>query len=131
MELNSKKVIVQKSANDLCDFLCDVKNFELLMPENISKFELLDTKSFVFALKGMPDISLEVKEVNPPNKLILGAIEDKLPFTLIGSIVPIDQSSSQIELTFKGNFNPMLTMMIKGPITKFLETLSSNLESLE
>lgn len=130
MELNSKKVIVQKSANELCDFLCDVKNFELLMPDNISKFELLDEKSFVFALKGMPEISLEVKEVKSPNQIILGAIDDKLPFTLIGNIDPIDQSSSQIELTFKGNFNPMLTMMIKGPITKFLETLITKLEAL-
>ena len=130
MELNSKKVIVQKSANELCDFLCDVKNFELLMPDNISKFELLDEKSFVFALKGMPEISLEVKEVKSPNQIILGAIDDKLPFTLIGNIDSIDQSSSQIELTFKGNFNPMLTMMIKGPITKFLETLITKLEAL-
>lgn len=130
MELNSKKVIVQKSANELCDFLCDVKNFELLMPDNISKFELLDEKSFVFAFKGMPEISLEVKEVKSPNQIILGAIDDKLPFTLIGNIDSIDQSSSQIELTFKGNFNPMLTMMIKGPITKFLETLITKLEAL-
>ena len=131
MELTSKKVTVQKSANELCDFLCDVKNFELLMPENISKFKLLDERSFVFALKGMPEIALEVKEVNAPNEVILGAIEDKIPFTLIGTIEALDQNSSQIELQFKGNFNPMLTMMIKGPITKFSETLITKLEELD
>jgi hypothetical protein len=130
MELTSRKVTVQRSAEDLCDHLTDVKNFEQLMPENISKFELLSDRSFVFALKGMPEISLEVKGVNPPNEITLGAIEDKIPFNLIGTIDPINDSSSSIELLFKGDFNPMLTMMIKGPINKFLETLVANMEAM-
>ena len=40
MNLTSKKVTVQKSAEVLFDFLCDVKNFEKLMPDTISKFEI-------------------------------------------------------------------------------------------
>jgi hypothetical protein len=131
MELTSRKVTVKKSAETLCEHLSEVKNFEQLMPDNISKFELLSDRSFVFALKGMPDISLEVKEMNPPRKITLGAIEDKIPFNLIGSIEPIDDATSNIELQFKGDFNPMLTMMIKGPINKFLETLVVNMESLD
>lgn len=130
MNLKSKKVTVQKSANELCDFLCEVKNFEKLMPENISKFELIRENAFIFALKGMPEIALEVKEVLSPNKVILGAISDKLPFTLIGTISAINERSSDIELEFEGDFNPMMAMMIKGPITKFIDTLSSNLEVL-
>jgi len=128
MNLTSKKVTVQKSAQELCDFLCDVKNFEQLMPENISKFEVINENAFIFALKGMPEIALEVKEVNPPNFVKLGAKSDKLPFTLIGNIEETNEVSSQIALQFEGDFNPMMAMMIKGPITKFLETLVSNLE---
>ena len=130
MNLTSKKVTVQKSAEELCDFLCDVKNFEKLMPDNISKFEVIRDNAFIFALKGMPEIALEVKEVNSPNKVILGAISDKLPFTLIGNIDVINETSSDVTLQFEGDFNPMMAMMIKGPITKFIETLSSNLEGL-
>jgi hypothetical protein len=130
MNLTSKKVTVQKSANELCDFLCEVKNFEKLMPENISKFELIRENAFIFALKGMPEIALEVKEVLPPNKVTLGAISDKLPFTLIGNIAALSDQSASIELVFEGDFNPMMAMMIKGPITKFIDTLSSNLEVL-
>ena len=68
MKLNSKKVTTLKSAAELCDFLTDVKNFETLMPENISKFEVLSEKSFVFALKGMPEIALEIKDLQPSSK---------------------------------------------------------------
>ena len=130
MNLTSKKVTVQKSAEELCDFLCDVKNFEKLMPDNISKFEIIRDNAFVFALKGMPEIALELKEVIAPNKVTLGAISDKLPFTLIGNIEAINEISSDVSLQFEGDFNPMMAMMIKGPIKKFIETLSSNLEGL-
>ena len=128
MKIESKKITAQKSANELCLFLSDVKNFEQLMPENISKFEVINEKAFVFALKGMPEIALEVKEVNCPNQVVLGAMSDKLPFTLTANIESIDDLTSTAELLFEGDFNPMMKMMIKGPITKFLETLATNLE---
>ena len=130
MNLISKKVTVQKSAEALFDFLCDVKNFEKLMPDTISKFEIIRDDAFVFALKGMPEIALELKEVNSPIQVKLAAISDKLPFTLKGNIEAINELSSDVSLQFEGDFNPMMAMMIKGPITKFIETLSSNLENL-
>lgn len=130
MEIKSKKVNVQKSANTLCEYLCDVVNFEQLMPENISKFEVIREDAFVFALKGMPEIALEVKEVFKPNKVVLGAIGDKIPFRLESRITELSDSSSEVELIFSGDFNPMMSMMIKGPITKFLETLATNMEKL-
>lgn len=130
MKLNSKKVTVQKSATDLCDYLADVKNFENLMPENISKFEVIRENAFVFALKGMPEIALEVKEVEKPNKVVLGAISDKIPFSLTGNIEEVSENTSTVELLFEGQFNTMMAMMVKGPISKFIETLASNLEQV-
>lgn len=130
MNLESKKVTVNKPAQELCEILSDVKNFEQLMPENISKFEVIRDNAFVFALKGMPEIALELKETIPPNKVILGAISDKLPFTLTAQIEELNENSSTAQLHFNGEFNAMMGMMIKGPISKFLETLSTNLESL-
>lgn len=129
MNLNSKKVVVKKSAQSLCEFLSDVKNFEHLMPESISKFEIIRDDAFVFALKGMPEIALEIKEVNSPNTVVLGAISDKIPFTLTGNITAIDAETSEAELLFSGEFNSMMAMMIKSPITKFIETLAENLDT--
>ena len=59
MKLESPKISIDKSSQDVFDFLSDVKNFEKLMPENISKFEVLDEDKFLFALKGMPEIILK------------------------------------------------------------------------
>lgn len=130
MEINSNKVKVNKSAEALFDYLKDVKNFENLMPENISKFEVIRDDAFVFALKGMPEIALEVKEENGPESIVLGAISDKIPFTLKGDIQSVSDDSSEVSLQFSGDFNPMMAMMIKGPITKFLATLTERMEGL-
>ncbi len=130
MEITSRKVVVQKSAPELFNYLIDVKNFETLMPENISKFEVLNDKAFVFALKGMPEIALEVKETNAPNLIVLGAMSDKLPFSLTINIGTLDDETSTAELFFEGKLNTMMAMMVKSPLTKFLETLVSNLKEL-
>ncbi|GAL81441.1 hypothetical protein JCM19274_1668 [Algibacter lectus] len=121
------KVNVTKSPQEVFNFLEDIKNFKSLMPENISKFEVLDDDKFLFALKGMPEIVLKKKEVIPPNKIVLGAAGGKLDFSLIGNIVETADGNSEVQLEFAGDFNPMMAMMIKGPITKFIETLATNM----
>ena len=127
MNLESPKVTIEKSQQDVFDFLSDVKNFETLMPENISKFEVLDDDKFLFALKGMPEIILKKKEVNAPNKIVLGAAGGKIDFSLTGNIVELADNKSEIQLLFNGDFNPMMAMMIKGPISKFIETLATKM----
>ncbi|MFV8369335.1 SRPBCC family protein [Flavobacterium sp. LB2R40] len=130
MNLESPKVTVQKSAQELFDLLSDVKNFEKLMPENIAKFEVIGDDAFIFGLKGMPEIKLKMKEKVVPSKIVLGAASDKLPFTLIANIDTISENSSTVKLDFEGDFNPMMAMMIKGPIGKFIETLALNMNKL-
>ena len=130
MNLESPKVSVQKSAQNLFDLLSDVKNFEQLMPENIAKFEVIGADAFIFGLKGMPEIKLVIKEKVASSQLVLGAASDKLPFTLTASIEAVSDTSSDVKLDFEGEFNAMMAMMIKGPIQKFIETLAENMHKL-
>jgi hypothetical protein len=130
MNLESPKVNVQKSAEYLFNALIDIKNFEKLMPESIAKFEVLDQNTFVFGLKGMPEIKLRLKDQTPNTRVVLGAASDKLPFTLTANLDSIASEETSIVLNFDGEFNPMMAMMIKGPITKFLESLSTNMHKL-
>ncbi|MCW2119815.1 SRPBCC family protein [Flavobacterium sp. 7A] len=130
MNLESHTITVQKSAQDLFDSLSDVQNFEKLMPDNIAKFEVTGEDSFIFGLKGMPEIKLRIKEKIVPNKVILGAASDKLPFTLIANINSLSDSSSSIKFDFEGEFNAMMAMMVKGPISKLIETLATNTNKL-
>lgn len=129
MNLETQKITVQKSAKEIFEFLTDLNNFEGLMPESKEKFEV-DGDSFIFGLKGMPEIRLVLQEQVEYSKIVLGAASSKLPFTLTLDINEVDDNSSENQLFFKGNFNPMMAMMIKGPLQKFINTLSENMAKL-
>jgi len=127
MKLESTKVSLDKSAQEVFNFLTNVENFEPLMPENISKFELMDAETFLFALSGMPEIVLKKKSIESPHTIVLGAAGGKLDFSLTAKIESVSETKSEIQLMFEGDFNAMMAMMIKAPISKFIETLALNI----
>ncbi len=130
MKLETPIITIQKSDDFVFNFLTDLKNFEQLMPSNTKKFEV-DGDSFLFALSGgMPDIRLVLKEKTPNHTIILGAASSKLDFNLTLTLNSISENSTATQLLFKGNFNPMMAMMVKKPLTNFINTLSDNLKNI-
>ena len=130
MHIETEKKVIPKSAEEVFDFLTDFGNFEQLMPDTVAKFEILSEDSFVFALKGMPEIVLKRKEQTPHSKVVLGAASDKLPFSLTVGIDSLTENSSEVQWSFEGEFNAMMAMMIKSPITNFMNTLADKLATV-
>ncbi len=124
MVISTEQKSVNASKKDLFIFLSEVSNFEHIMPENISVFSVIDENAFKFALKGMPEIVLKFEERTPNERIILGSTNEQFPFQLKVIIGGTD-SQSALSLNFNGSFNPMISMMIKSPLTSFMETLSS------
>jgi len=129
MNIKSEKITTQKSAQELFEILSDVKNFKKLMPKEITKFEVTAEDSFLFALKGTPEIELQLKEKKEPNQIIFNAIS-KIPFSLTIDINETSAYSSSVQLFFAGKFNPMIEMMIKGPISNLVDILAENTKKL-
>ena len=130
MHIESPVVRLGKSRQEVYEFLTRLGNFEQLMPDNIQTFEVLDEDTFRFALKGMPEIVLRRKAQNPFDQIVLGAASDKLPFTLRADLREVSAAETEVGLSFEGEFNAMMAMMIKGPITNFLGTLSQKLSEI-
>lgn len=130
MFIETPVTTVDKNEKEVFEFLSDLKNFEQLMPENIDKFEVINDNRFLFALKGMPEIVLERKGQTEYSQLVLGAASEKLPFNLTADIKSLDESRSEVTLSFSGEFNAMMAMMIKSPITNFMGTLAENLRKV-
>lgn len=130
MEIATEKKTVSKNIKEVYEFVIDLKNFEQLMPDSIDKFEVLDNDTFLFALKGMPQIVLKRNNQQPFNQLVLGAASEKLPFTLTVDIDSKNDNETDVVLSFTGEFNPMMAMMIKTPITNFMNALSDNLSRI-
>lgn len=129
MKLETPQITIFKSNQEAFDFLTDLNNFEQLMPDNKEKFEV-DGDSFIFGLSGMPEIRLVLKEKTPHQKIVLGAASSKLDFSLTIDLQKLSDNSTSAQLFFNGNFNPMMSMMVKKPLTNFINTLSDNLQKI-
>ena len=130
MELESDKVKVNKSKEELFNFLTNVENYEKIMPESKEKFEVKSQDTFAFALKGMPEIELQIKEKRAPEFIVLGSTSDKFNFSLDVVIEEAGPEQSEAQMFFHGKFNTMMAMMVKGPLKKFIATLAENTSKL-
>ena len=71
--------------------------------------------------------ALTVNKLSAGDSIVLGAAGGKVDFTLKANITSIEANKTEVQLSFTGDFNPMMAMMIKGPISKSIETLATNL----
>lgn len=130
MNLESPRVTTQKSQQEMFDFLTNVENYKQVMPESMEKFEIIASDTFLFTLKGMPQIALKITETREPELVVLGSTSEKFNFSLRILVEPTAENQSVVQLFFEGKFNAMMSMMVKGPLTKFITNLSENMGKL-
>jgi carbon monoxide dehydrogenase subunit G len=129
MNVKGEKISLNKSAEEIFNFLSDFSNFNKIMPTNISKFEASD-QGFTFALSGMPEVALKLKEKTPFSSIVLSSAKESLDFSLVAFIGQKEENSSELQLDFNGNFNPFIKMMVEKPLTSFINSLTENLKNL-
>ena len=130
MTLNSISNELKLSDQNLFYKLTDINNYEKIMPENISKFEIIDSNTLIFSLKGMPEIKLVFGEKISPSLITLNSSESKINFSLTAHISKIDEGNCSFSLEFNGDLNPMIQMMVKTPLQSFINDLSNNISKL-
>lgn len=126
--IESKQATVAASAEELFRFLSDMNNFARLLPEN--KIENVQTTETTcsFRISGMADIQLEKKSETPFQLIQIESGDKPFKFYLQIPIQAISEKQSQASLRFEGQLNPMLQMMVTGPLTNFFNMLADNLE---
>ena len=129
MEINSSITRVDHSTKQLFSKLCSVETYESLMPEGAA-FKKIDDIRFRFKLGGMPEIGLTICDKQPNESIALTSTSDKISFSLRGQLTKISETQSDVQLHFKGDFNPMMAMMVKKPLTQFMESLIGNMHKL-
>lgn len=128
MNLEGRKIIVNKSAKALQDMLKNPTDYEQLMPEGLQKFEARED-GFKFALKGMPEIALKIDEVTD-QQVVLKSASSSLEFALTGMMNAINDNQTEVQLLFDGKFNPFIKMMVEKPLQNFINSLTDKIEQL-
>ena len=129
MEINSSTATVDQSTEMLFSKLSQVDTYQKLMPEGAA-FTAISDNQFRFKLGGMPEIDLTISEKQLNKSIVLKSSVDKISFSLRGQLTEVSGDQTDIQLHFKGDFNPMVARMLKKPLTKFMESLVSNMHKL-
>lgn len=128
MNLEGRKIIVNKSAAELKNMLEKPENYRELMPEGLQTFETKDN-GFKFSLKGMPEIALKIDQITD-EQVVLKSGSSSLDFQLRGTMKPVNENQTEAQLLFDGNFNPFIKMMVEKPLTNFIGALTDKIEQL-
>ncbi|RRQ45884.1 SRPBCC family protein [Chryseobacterium sp. SC28] len=128
MNLEGRKIIVNKSSSELAEMLKTPQDYKDLMPESLQKFETSED-GFKFGLKGMPEIALKIENVSD-KEVVLRSASSSLDFTLKGTMNPLNGNQTEVQLLFEGQFNPFIKMMVEKPLQNFINTLTDKIEQL-
>jgi carbon monoxide dehydrogenase subunit G len=127
MNLEGRKIIVNKSSKDLSELLKSPENYKDFMPDGLQKFETRDN-GFKFGLQGMPEIALKIDEVDE-QRAILKSASSSLDFTLTATLNPVSENQTEVQMLFEGKFNPFIKMMVEKPLQNFINTLTDKIEA--
>ena len=128
MKVNTNKVRFTKNQQDAFNFLLDMKNYEQLMPADTKSFEIHESgKGFRVGVGALPKVGMRLKETVEPSQIVFESPAPAFEYTLTISIDAVDDNSSDVTLDFDGNFNMMIEMMAKKPLTSFIETIAENI----
>lgn len=127
MNLEGRKIIVNKSAKELSELLKTPDNYKQFMPDGLQKFESRED-GFKFGLQGMPEIALKIDEVTD-TKAVLKSASSSLEFALTAALNPLNENQTEVQMLFEGKFNPFIKMMVEKPLQNFINTLTDKIET--
>ena len=119
------------SSNEIYDYVIKIDNYESILGNEIRNFEKLNENQFKIKIGSMPNICLELVEVNINSCVKLISNDSNLNFKILISINSIDENSSVVNVKFDGKFSSMIEMMIKNPLEKFIDSLRNKIEDLK
>lgn len=128
MNLEGRKIKVNKSSDQLLELLKNPEEYKHLMPDSLTSFETRPD-GFKFGLKGMPEVGLQIASINS-TEVVLKSSSSSLDFSLKGQMNPSGESQTEVQLFFEGNFNPFIKMMVEKPLQSFINALTDKLEQL-
>lgn len=128
MDLEGRKIIVNKSLHELKQMLERPEDYRQLMPDALKNFEVIDG-GFNFELSGFPKIGLKITDISD-QQIVLSSAKESLDFTLRSLLNPLSTAQTEVQLLFQGKFNPFISMMAQKPLQNFINSLTDKLEQL-
>ena len=119
--IESQEVAVNKSQEEIYNFISNFNNFNQLMPSSVEDLKTTEN-TCSFNLKGMPTIRLKIGDKTPFTHVSMIADGGQIEFSLNCSL-EADADNCKAKLFFEAELNTMKKMMVEKPLTNFLNIL--------
>jgi carbon monoxide dehydrogenase subunit G len=131
MKLESKVGKVPEKDEQIFRFLSDFNNFKHLVPSDKVRNWQSDTDSCRFTVDMVGEIGFRIIEKEPYKLIKMSNHEiTKHQFKFWIQLKEIAESDTAVKLTMELELNPVLQMMVKTPLQKFLDSLVDQLAKI-
>ncbi len=130
-KIESEKVEINNSAQNIFNYLSDFNNFEKLMPPQVTNWTAT-SEDCSFTINGMATIGMKIIEKTPNSKITINS-NGKVPFDfkLFVLLNEKDANNCVGQLTFESDLNPMLKMMVEKPLGNFFNMLAQKMKDIK
>ena len=129
-KIESEKVEVNGSVQNLFAFLSNFNNFQKLMPEQVTNWTSTEEECS-FTISGMATIGMKIIGKKPHSEINIisnGKVPFKFSLNVLLSEAAENKSTGQ--LVFEADLNPMLKMMVEKPLGNFFNLLVKKLKDI-
>jgi hypothetical protein len=117
------------SAEDVFNFVTDMRHFERFVPKGTIDNWQAEKESCSFSVSMLGTVSLRLAESGGGNKVVYsGDALKKNDFLLTLNISDYGITPAAVKIQLNADLNPMMKMMAAKPIAQFLEMLISEME---
>jgi hypothetical protein len=118
------------NAEDVFQFVTDIRNFERFVPEKTINDWNAEKESCSFSVSMLGTVTVRLAEKEKFNRVVFnGDALKKNDFSLTLLISDNDKNSAGAKITLSAELNPILKMMAADPIANFLEMLIHEMEN--
>lgn len=129
-KIESDKVEINNSAENIFNYLTDFNNFQKLMPSQVTNWQSTEEECS-FTINGMATIGMKIID-KTPYSLITITSNGKVPFEfkLFILITSKDENNCVGQINFESDLNPMLKMMVEKPLGNFFNILAQKMKEI-
>lgn len=132
VKIESKKVEIKRNVEFVYEYLADFTHFSMVANDKIENFKATQDKCS-FTVKGMTDMGLKIISRMPNESITITNDTDvpssmPLNFLIIFEFKKLEPYVSEVIVKMELDANPMIAMMVKKPLEKFVNSLADGMK---
>lgn len=133
VKIESKKVEIKRNVEFVYEYLADFTHFSMVANDKIENFKATQDRCS-FTIKGMTDMGLKIISRMPNESITISNDTDvpssmPLNFLIIFEFERVEPYVSKVIVKMELDANPMIAMMVKKPLEKFVNSLADGMKT--